>query len=251
MLIDWFTVSVQIINFLILIVLLKKFLYGPIIRAMDEREKEIAGRLSGAATARREAEAKEAKLTREQEEFARARGQMALTAQKEIEQWKEESLARLKDDIAEQSSKWQQSLAEEQEAFLQKLKIHISRQVFMVAQKTLADLADDSLEGRLLEAFFQKVKEEPGVIVENSMQTAKLQVTTGFSLIAEQKELLKTRLASLFPSYEELEFKEDENLGFGMHLLAGDQKWEWNLSRYMKDIEKEIINSMSKVAREK
>jgi len=36
-LIDWFTVIAQIINFLVLVYLLKRFLYGPIIRVIDER----------------------------------------------------------------------------------------------------------------------------------------------------------------------------------------------------------------------
>ena len=36
---DWFTVIAQIINFLILVALLKRFLYGPIIRAMERRER--------------------------------------------------------------------------------------------------------------------------------------------------------------------------------------------------------------------
>ncbi len=48
MLINWFTVLAQIVNFLILVYLLKRFLYGPIIRAMQEREKKIARRLQDA-----------------------------------------------------------------------------------------------------------------------------------------------------------------------------------------------------------
>ena len=46
--IDWFTVVAQIVNFLTLVGLLKKFLYGPIIRAMDDRERRIASRLEEA-----------------------------------------------------------------------------------------------------------------------------------------------------------------------------------------------------------
>ncbi|MEZ4485078.1 MAG: hypothetical protein R2864_10965 [Syntrophotaleaceae bacterium] len=48
MLIDWFTVAAQTFNFLLLIWLLKRFLYGPILQAMDRREARIAGRLQEA-----------------------------------------------------------------------------------------------------------------------------------------------------------------------------------------------------------
>jgi F-type H+-transporting ATPase subunit b len=47
-LIDWFTVCAQIVNFLVLVALLKHFLYGPILRAMDAREQTIADRLAEA-----------------------------------------------------------------------------------------------------------------------------------------------------------------------------------------------------------
>ncbi len=42
--IDWFTTGAQIINFLILIWLLKKLLFKPIINAMEQREQGLANR---------------------------------------------------------------------------------------------------------------------------------------------------------------------------------------------------------------
>ena len=50
MLIDWFTVGAQAVNFLILVWLLKRFLYKPILKAIDAREKRIAAELADAAT---------------------------------------------------------------------------------------------------------------------------------------------------------------------------------------------------------
>ena len=46
MLINWFTVAAQVVNFLILAVLLKRFLYGPIVRAMAAREERIASEMA-------------------------------------------------------------------------------------------------------------------------------------------------------------------------------------------------------------
>ncbi len=245
MLIDWFTVAFQIVNFLILIVLLKRFLYGPIIRAMDEREKKIATRLSEAADAKKEAEEKALLLARDQEEFARARSRMEHDAQQEIKKWKEESIERIKEEIEKQRSAWQQSLAEDQQAFLRKLKVHISQQVFLVAAKAMADLADAVLEERLVDSFLKKIKEEPGISVEgNNHNATTLEVTTGFPLDPSRQGTLRTQLSSSFPSFNGVDFKEDD-LGFGIRLLAGDRKWEWNLARYMRDIEKEILLGMS------
>src|ERR1700733_11055519 len=56
MLIDWFTVGAQVLNFLILVWLLKHFLYKPILNTIDTREKRIATELADANTKRTEAE---------------------------------------------------------------------------------------------------------------------------------------------------------------------------------------------------
>ncbi len=45
--IDWFTLFAQIVNFLIVVVLLRRFLYKPILQAMAEREAKIAAQFEG------------------------------------------------------------------------------------------------------------------------------------------------------------------------------------------------------------
>ena len=62
MLIDWFTVGAQALNFLILVWLMKRFLYKPVLHAIDEREKRIAAELADAA-------AKKAEAAKERDEF--------------------------------------------------------------------------------------------------------------------------------------------------------------------------------------
>ncbi len=56
MLIDWFTVGAQIVNFLILVWLLRHFLYKPILNAIDAREKRISTELADANRKRTDAE---------------------------------------------------------------------------------------------------------------------------------------------------------------------------------------------------
>ena len=60
--INWFTVTAQVINFLILVWLLKRFLYKPVLDAINEREKKIASQLNEAA-------AKTVEARKESDEF--------------------------------------------------------------------------------------------------------------------------------------------------------------------------------------
>ena len=64
MLIDWFTVGAQALNFLILVWLMKRYLYQPIRNAIDAREKLIATELANA-------DKKKAEAQKESDEFRR------------------------------------------------------------------------------------------------------------------------------------------------------------------------------------
>jgi len=69
MLIDWFTVGAQVLNFLILVWLLKRFLYKPILHAIEEREKRIAAELANADKKKAEAQKERDEFKHKNEEF--------------------------------------------------------------------------------------------------------------------------------------------------------------------------------------
>ena len=80
MLINWFTVAAQIVNFLILVALLKHFLYGPIVAAMTAREGKIAAQLTEAREKRQQAEQEEASLRQKIREIGEQRQAMLTEA---------------------------------------------------------------------------------------------------------------------------------------------------------------------------
>ena len=69
MLIDWFTVGAQLLNFLILVWLMKRFLYQPVLDAITAREQKIAAELVDAA-------ATQTRATQQQEEFRQKKAQL-------------------------------------------------------------------------------------------------------------------------------------------------------------------------------
>src|SRR5579871_2530356 len=94
MLIDWFTVCAQALNFLILVWLLKRFLYKPILHAVDAREKRIATELADADAKKAESQKERDEFEHKNEEFDRQR---AVLLNKAIDEAKAER-QRLLDD---------------------------------------------------------------------------------------------------------------------------------------------------------
>ena len=80
MLIDWFTIGAQALNFLILVWLMKRFLYKPILNAIDAREKRIAKELADADAKKTEAQKERDEFQKKNEEFDQQRAALLTKA---------------------------------------------------------------------------------------------------------------------------------------------------------------------------
>ncbi len=245
MLIDWFTVLAQVVNFLVLILILKRFLYRPILGAVQERERRIASRLEGAEQARKEALLRTEELGREREAFEKAKEQLLAESRKEVQQERDKLLEQARKEIATLRKGWLDGVEEEKEAFSRKLKIRVAEQVLRISRKVLQDLAGGNLETQLIETFLMKAgtsrNEWPE---ENAIEPDRLSVRTGLALTQDLQGSLEQGLKRLFHRVDRVDFSVEPELGFGIQLLAGDQKVEWNLARYMRGLEGEVLGSI-------
>ncbi|HOP36238.1 MAG TPA: hypothetical protein PL090_07925, partial [Syntrophales bacterium] len=121
MLIDWFTVAAQILNFLILVFLLKHFLYDRIIGAMDERERKIRGRLEDAEEKKREREEEAETYRRKNRELEDKRKEILDAARDEAEEKRKELVRQARENVESLRTQWRESLQREQESFLGEL----------------------------------------------------------------------------------------------------------------------------------
>src|ERR1700723_2023303 len=83
MLIDWFTVGAQALNFLILVWLLKYFLYKPILNAIAASEKLIAKELADAAAKKNEFQKERDEFQKKNAEFDQQRAALFTKASDE------------------------------------------------------------------------------------------------------------------------------------------------------------------------
>ena len=158
MLIDWFTVGAQVLNFLILVLLLRHFLYGPILAAIAAREKLIAGKISDAT-------AKDAEATKQRDEYQKKNEafdtERTALLKKATDAAHTES-ERLLDEARKAADALSAKRAEALRSEAQQLRASISRttqdQVFAIARKTLADLASTTLEKQAVDEFEKRFR---------------------------------------------------------------------------------------------
>lgn len=241
MLIDWFTVGVQIVNFLILVWLLRHFLYGPIVKAMKRRSERIASEVNEARAARREAEDKEQRLNQERAELQAERDQLMEQAREEVRAWREEAMERARAEIDENRGSWLEGLAREQERAADMLRRRIASQVVAVSRAILADLADASLEIQVAERFLKQLRRQKDQGGLGFGHSGEVRLRIGGELPNQIRERLRNELAHLFPSAAGVAVSADGELGFGLSLVAGDRKWDFNLDKYLQNLEQDIL----------
>jgi F-type H+-transporting ATPase subunit b len=245
MLIDWFTVAAQVLNFLVLVALMKHFLYQPVLEAIAAREKRIADQIADAVAKEKQAAVErktfEDKNAAFDEQRAGLLGKATADAQAEGQRLAVEA-QKAADALAAQR---QQALTTQAAHLQQLLADRAAHEVFAVARKTLADLANVGLEERMVEVFNRSLhdltdpaKHTLGAALQQSAEPAL--VRSHFELPAGQQAAIRNAVNETFSADVPLRFEAAGDAICGIELSAGGQKLAWTIDGYLRDLEREV-----------
>src|SRR4051812_577262 len=130
--IDWFTVIAQVINFLILVFLMKRFLYKPVLKAVDAREKGIAAQLSAAAMKEAEAGKERNLFQQKNAAFEQQRAAAMNKVAEEAKAEREKQLEQVYNDAAALQQKLQKTIDEQQQSLTGEIKNKIRVEAFAI-----------------------------------------------------------------------------------------------------------------------
>ena len=245
MLIDWFTVGAQALNFIILVWLLKRFLYKPILNAIDAREKLIAAKLA-------DAEAKEAEAQKERDEFQHKNEAFDKQRAALMSKATDEAAAqgqKLLDDARKAAdalrAKRQETLRSDADSLNQAIRRRTQQEVFAIARRTLTDLAGARLEERMGEVFTQRLRTMAGKVKETfalALKTASgpAVLRSAFDLPEKQRAAIQKSLDETFSSQIQIRFETAPDLVSGIELTANGQKVAWSIADYLASLEKGV-----------
>ena len=245
MLIDWFTVAAQVVNFLILVWLMKRFLYKPILHAIDEREKRIATELANADKKKAEAQKESDDFKHKNEEFDKQRAALLSKATDEAKAERQRLLDEARKDAAALSSKLQEALRDQEHTLHQAISRRTQQEVFAITRKTLTDLATVSLEERLGEVFTRRLREMDAQAKAGLAQALKTAsdpalVRSAFDLPAQQRAAIQNALNETFSAEIHIRFETAPDLISGIELSTNGQKVAWSIADYLASMEKSV-----------
>ncbi len=254
MLIDWFTVIAQIVNFLVLVGLLKYFLYDRILRAMDEREKRIRDRLEDARSKKAEAEQEQKEYRDKLRDLEDRKQEMLDEARTEAESRRRDLMEDARKQADQAKQQWLGSVEREKESFLHELRTTIGKEAVSLARNTLKDLADEDLSVRVTERFIREIQTLSDEQIEKIKQaldrdSRSITVKTATPIADDQRETLRWELTEMLGEDLQIQFRESPELFCGAALSIPGHKIAWSLQGYLDSLEETVSGMMEEESR--
>ncbi len=254
--IDWFVLFAQLVNFLILLYLLKRFLYARIISAMNEREAKMVARFEEAERLKREAEeaarAFEEKQASLQVQAERMLNEARAAANHRQAEWMDS--ARKEVDSIRQ--RWVETVLQEKAAFLESLRSRTGQQVYAIARRILADLADTAIEEKMIDVLMNRIRSldpKQGEAIRCALEDSggEVAVQSAFPLAPEDRERLTAAVRELTgrPDTAVL-YQESAELINGIELLASGHRIAWSISDYLDHLEESFDQALHEEVRQ-
>ncbi len=245
MLIDWFTVAAQAVNFLLLVWLLKRFLYKPVLAAIDTREKRIAAELAEAAAKKAEAQKERDDFRTKTQALDDQRGAFLDKARAEAKAERERLLGEVRAEGDALRAKQAEALQGDRIRLSGEIVRLAREEVYGIARKTLADLATAGLEERIGKAFIRRLREmksDAKAPLAEALRTSSEPAVVGsaFEISGEQKAAIQTALNESFSAEIPVRFEIDPATLCGIELTANGQKIAWNIADYLASLENRI-----------
>lgn len=252
MTVDWLTVGAQVLNFLVLVYLLKRFLYGPVVRAMARREAAIAerqrevqqGRENAEAEARRHREAREALEAQRERLLARAREEA-----EDLRRTLEKELRRETDEVRE---RWRAELERERAVFLREVRRHVAEQFEALARRALADLASADLESQMAQVLVERLGaldvDRRAALARASAAGEPLRVRSAFELPATVKRHITSGLRDTLGREVEVTYELVDDVVCGVEIRAGGESLAWSLEGYLDALERRLADGLGEGA---
>lgn len=249
--INWFTVIAQIINFLVLVWLLKRFLYKPILKAIDEREKKIESQLKNADNKVVEAKKEQEEFKKKNEEFEQENKERMDKAVIETNLERQKLMEMARNEAAELRLKLQNSLSEIQENLHRDIAQKTQQEVFAIARKTLADMASQSLEEQSTSLFVKRINElkkdeKQQFIKAFKSESTPILIKSAFELPKQQQSEIHKAVTEMLGTETQFQFKTAPELISGIELTSNGYKVAWSISEYLDSLQKnitEIVNN--------
>jgi len=232
---------VQVINFAIIYIVLKAWIFGPVTKMLEDRRVKIAQGLEDAriaadarATAEKaadkiisDAQVKANDIIRETTMRAEAiQKEMVVEAKQGLEKQKENALAEVE---------------EERVRLLSEMRGDVSAIAIAAAQKLIGEALDEKRQRSLLSEFFSGVKNGKLVVIDDqTIEGVAAEVTSALPLTPEEQNTVKKDILTKIGDTGSISFRVNPSILGGLVVKVGDRVIDGSLVNQLANLQRSL-----------
>ncbi len=248
MTVDWFTLAAQLVNFALLLILLRVFLYRPVLNVMAQREALTAAPLANAQRLVDEATAEREALRQERAAFERERAERREAALREARAKREQLLEAIERETAELRAAAAEAVQRDVERVTDELLTRLSSLVVDEVRATVAAIAGAELDEPAWARFDERLRALPDAQRSELAAAAQgeVRVVTPRPLPAATAEAARAALTELL-DVDHVRFAADSDLLLGVVLEAGGLRLDGTVAARLGSLERSFAAALHAV----
>lgn len=240
--IDYFTTAAQVVNFVLLVVILKHFLYGPLLKLADERETAIISSQKEVEDAKKEAEIEAESYRQKREELSAEHEELLVKAKEDANELRAEMMKKARYELEETRKEWQRDLQRQSDELISDLREYSGRHLYTITRKALRDLANEDLERHIMISFINRLIDldgSDGEIVKKFLRDPPriIVVRSTFEVPEDIQQKIESTLAGHAGDDVSVRFEIEGNLISGMVMDADNVEIGWSIAGYLDTLE--------------
>ncbi|QPK63591.1 hypothetical protein IVG45_00985 [Methylomonas sp. LL1] len=247
--IDWLTVGAQWINFLILMWLLHRFLYQPIIQAMDRRKQNIEVRMEEASQKALQAEQQAQDYRDKLAELEIHRAELLAAAKEEAAAERRKLVEHAREETAAMAEQWRREVEREKSEFQHRLQRELGQLIIATSRKVLQDLSSFELEQALFANFFKRLQGLSEHEKRLLSESGNVVLASSFELNEELRSFFAEGLRNMLAANLAVRFEPLSDSLCGLMLISPSYTLEWRVERYFESLEDELENVLNQAGK--
>lgn len=244
--IDWVTFAAEIINLLVLVWLLKRFLYVPINNIIQQRQSEINSKIEAANNLHHQAESEFQTLELEKNTFEQSLQSRQNDLTKELSLERKETLSKIKQEAEQFKHQLQSEIKLQNQNLKSELEQFISRDFLQISGKIITDLTGATPIERVLNLFYERLvnlNKSEIIKINKIIKNQKVIIINSSNSLSEKHQRDMTRfLRSYFeiPPKIKIQYQVVPTLILGIEIRIQDIGIDWTIKNYLDELEQSL-----------
>lgn len=243
---DLYTIIVQLLNFAVLLILLNKFLYKPLLNAVEKRKENIKKQVEDTQNRLNESEALKEEYLSKLKDIEKENIILKQQVIDDIEIFKKQELEKINKELIDKQTKMREYVSLEEKNMIDNFYRKLADSFIDYSNLVFKNLANTNLQTQIVNKFIEKISllsiDRVNAINQNIVNS-KLYIYSNDEIKHDNKEIIKDSLIKKGFIFNNIEYIIKTDLILGIELKVGNNLISWTI----KDINENFESVINKI----